>query len=306
MELLTRLGNDLVGIAAVYPAGEKTRKRADGHLVNEWGMVFKDTGLYSEFIEFPLENADSKKDILGFPFPDPMAAGRFDNAKSTVERYKDNYMIIGDLETSIFETAWYLVGLEKFLMDLITAAEYMPYLLDNIMLINTRIGEELIKTGAEIIWCGDDFGMQQGMIMDPGTWRKWFKPRIKFMFEAFRRVDPGIKIAWHSCGSILPIIPDFIELGLDILNPIQPLASGMTPEYLKKEYGKDLVFFGGIDVQELLPYKTPHEVKDEITRRCEILGKGGGYIAAPAHNIQPDTSVANVLAMYEAVFEFNR
>jgi uroporphyrinogen decarboxylase len=305
MELLTTLGNDFAGIAAVYPKGFETKKRDDGHLVNEWGMVFKDIGLYSEFVEYPLENATTKEDILKYRFPEPHAEGRFDFAKSTVKKYKEKYMIIGDLETSIFETAWYLVGLEKFLMDLMMGSEYMPYLLDKIMLINTEIGEELIKSGAEIIWCGDDFGTQQGMIMDPEMWRYWFKPRIKHMFGAFKNVNPDIKIAWHSCGSILPIIPDFIELGLDILNPIQPLAKGMTPEFLKREYGNDLVFFGGIDVQELLPYKTPHEIKMEITRLCEILGKGGGFIAAPAHNIQPDTPVENVLAMYEAIFEFS-
>jgi len=306
MELLTKLGNDLVGIAAVYPNGYETKKRADGHLVNEWGMVFKETGLYSEFIEYPLEKARSKQDIMKYSFPDPMAEGRFNVARTTIKNYKGEFVIIGDLETSIFETAWYLVGLEKFLMDLMMGPDYMTPLLDIIMLINTRIGEELINIGAEIIWCGDDFGMQHGMIMDPETWRKWFRPRIKYMFEAFRKVNPDVKIAWHSCGSILPIIPDFIELGLDILNPIQPLAKGMTPEFLKAEYGNDLVFFGGIDVQELLPYKTPQEIRSEITRRCEILGKGGGYIAAPAHNIQPDTPVDNVLAMYEAIMEFSR
>jgi len=303
VELLTTLGNDFIGIAAVYPKGGETRKRSDGFLVNEWGMVFKDTGLYNEFIEYPLEKAKTKNDILNYTFPNPYADGRFDFAKKTVTKYKENYMIIGDLETSIFETAWYLVGLEKFLIDLVMENEYVPYLLDEVMMINTRIGEELIKLGADIIWCGDDFGMQQGMIMDPETWRKWFKPRIKFMFDTFRNVNPEIKIAWHSCGSILPIIPDFIEMGLDILNPIQPLAKGMSPEYLKKEYGKDLVFFGGIDVQELLPYKSPLEIKEEVLRRCRILGKGGGYIAAPAHNIQPDTPVENVIAMYEGIFE---
>jgi uroporphyrinogen decarboxylase len=303
MDLLTTLGNDFIGIAAAYPKGAETKKRSDGYLVNEWGMVFKDTGLYSEFIEYPLANVETEQDILKYEFPNPFAEGRFDAAKSAVEKFGEDYMILGDLETSIFETAWYLVGLEKFLMDLMKGSAYMSPLLDKITMINTRIGEELIRIGAEIIWCGDDFGMQHGMIMDPGTWRKWFKPRIKCMFESLRRVNPEIKIAWHSCGSILPIIPDFIELGLDILNPIQPLAKGMSPEYLKKEYGEDLVFFGGIDVQELLPYKTPQEVKKEVTRRCNILGEDGGYIAAPAHNIQPDTPVENVMAMYEAIFE---
>lgn len=305
MDLLTKLGNDFVAIAATYPEEGKTIKRSDGHLVNEWGMVFKDTGLYSEFIEFPMKNIETAQEVTEYCFPDPYAKGRFDVARQTVNKFKNDYVIIGDLETSIFETAWYLVGLEKFLMDLMTAEDYMPPLLDRIMQINTTIGEELIRIGAEIIWCGDDFGMQHGMIMDPNTWRYWFKPRIREMFESFRKVNPEIKIAWHSCGSIVPIIPDFIELGLDILNPIQPRAKDMAPEFLKKEFGRDLIFFGGIDVQELLPFKTPVEIRSDITRKCEILGKGGGYIAAPAHNIQPDTPVENIFAMYEAIFKFN-
>ena len=191
-------------------------------------------------------------------------------------------------------------------MDLIKGDKYINILLDEIMTINTKIGQELIRIGAEIIWCGDDFGMQHGMIMDPETWRSWFKPRIQFMFESFRKINPEIKIAWHSCGSILPIIPDFIDLGLDILNPIQPLAKGMDPEFLKQEYGQDLVFFGGIDVQELLPFGNPEQIITEITHRIDILGTGGGYIAAPAHNIQPDTPVENVFAMYDAILNFGQ
>ena len=157
--------------------------------------------------------------------------------------------------------------------------------------------------GVDILWCGDDFGGQQGMLLDPDTWRRIFKPRIRFMFEAFRKASPGIKLAWHSCGSIGPIIPDFIELGLDILNPIQPLARGMDPVCLKENFGRDLVFFGGIDVQELLPHGSPAKIRDEVKRRIEILGKDGGYIVAPAHNIQPDTPVENVSALFEAVID---
>jgi len=136
--------------------------------------------------------------------------------------------------------------------------------------------------------------------MDPETFRKFFKPRIKAMFEEFRNVNPDIKLAWHSCGSFVPIIPDFIEIGLDILNPLQPLAKDMNPEFLKKEFGKDLIFFGGICVQDLLPNGTVQQIKDEVRRRAEILGKGGGYIIAPAHNIQVDTSVENILVFFDA------
>jgi len=302
--MLTKLGNDCVGIASAAPKDHPTLTREDGIKVNEWGMTFKSTGLYDEFYEYPLANAESVKDIEVYDFPDPFAEGRFDHAKSTFKKYSGQYGIVAELETSIFETAWYLTGLEKFFMDMMMGTPYVETLLDRIMHINTEIGKELIRIGADMIWCGDDFGGQSGMLLDPDQWRTVFKPRISWMFEEFRKVNPDIKIAWHSCGSIIPIIPDFIEIGLDVLNPLQPLAKDMTPEKLKKEFGKDLIFFGGIDVQDLLPNGTAEEVNKEVTRRMHIFGEGGKYIVAPAHNIQPDTPVENVMAYFEAVKEF--
>ena len=303
-KLLTALGNDCVGIAAAAPKDRPTLTREDGIKVNEWGMTFKNTGLYDEFYEYPLAKAESVKDIESYDFPDPFAEGRFDHAVSTVEEYSTKYGVIADLETSFFETSWYLTGLEKFLMDMITGLPYVEALLDRVMHINTEIGKELIRIGADMLWCGDDYGGQSGMLLDPEQWRILFKPRIRYMFEEFRKVNPGIKIAWHSCGSIIPIIPDFIEIGLDVLNPLQPLAKDMTPEKLKGEFGRDLMFFGGIDVQDLLPNGTAVEIKKEIKRRIDIFGEGGGYIVAPAHNIQPDTPVENVMAYFEAVREY--
>jgi uroporphyrinogen decarboxylase len=301
--LLTRMGNDGVGIAACSPKGFPTRKLSDGTLVNEWGMKFKPFGLYNEFYGYPLAGAETEADIAKYKFPDPLAEGRYDAAKETVRKYGKDYAVFGDLECSIYETSWYLVGLEKFLMDLTLGRPYLFALMDRILQISIETGRQLIKVGADVIWAGDDFGGQGGMIMSPEMWRRIFKPRIKQMFDEFRKAKPDIKLAWHSCGSIIPIIPDFIEIGLDILNPIQPLAAGMEPKFLKKTFGKDLTFFGGIDLQELMPYGTVQQVKEEVTRRINILGKGGGYIVAPAHNIQDDTPLQNIFAMYEAVKE---
>lgn len=299
--LLTTLGNDCVGIAACIPENSPTKTLEDGRIVNEWGMVFRNVGLYNEFDEFPLANASTVDDIEKYPFPDSFAKGRYDFAEQQIVKYGKSHAIVADLETSIFETAWYLVGLEKLLMDMTLGEPYIDALFDKIMNINTEIGKKLISLGADIIWAGDDFGSQDGMIMSPDNWRKVFKPRIKYMFEEFRKVNPNVKIAWHSCGSILPIIPDFIEIGLDILNPIQPLAHGMEPKFLKKTYGKDLVFFGGIDIQNLLPNGTPTQIKSEVERITSILDEKGGFIIAPAHNIQDDTPVENVIAFFEAV-----
>jgi len=301
MDLMVSLGADAVGIAACAPTDHPTVTIEGGLIRNEWGMVFKDTGQYNEFHKFPLAHAQTAKDIEEFKFPDPFEPGRWDAAQTTIDKYGKTHGIIADLETTLFETAWYLTGLEKFLVDMMMEAEYIYPLLEKIQFIHTEYGKKMIEMGADVLWCGDDFGSQTSLMMDQDTFRRIFKPRIKKMFQDFRSVNPDIKLAWHSCGAIKPLIPDFIEIGLDILNPIQPLAEGMDPQQLKDDFGNDLVFFGGICVQDLLPNGTPEEVKSEVCRRAEILGKDGGYIIAPAHNIQEDTSNENILALFEAV-----
>lgn len=306
MDLLTKMGNDCVGVAATSPTNFPTRIIDEEKKVstNEWGMKFIDVGIYFEFFEYPLAHATSVEDIDNYNWPDPMAEGRFDAAAAAIKKYGDTYAIVADLETSFYETSWYLVGMEKLLMDMAMGEAYVDALFDKVMQINTAIGCKLIEMGADIIWAGDDFGTQRGMLMSPDMWREKFKPRIKWMFSEFRKVNPNIKIAWHSCGSIIPIIDDFAEIGLDILNPIQPLAEGMEPQFLKDNYGDKLCFFGGIDIQNLMPKGTPEEIKKDVKRRMQILGKGGGYIVAPAHNIQDDTSVENIDAFFEAVMEY--
>ena len=303
MNLLTSLGNDAIGVAACAQSDRPTRTTESGLIQNEWGMVFKNIGLYNEFYEFPLANASARKDIDEYDFPDPLGAGRYDVAEQNKEKFGHDFGVIADLECSIFETAWYLTGLEKMLVDILIEPDYLHPLLDRVMHINIEVGRNLIRRGADVLWCGDDFGSQDDLIMDPTTWRRLFKPRIRTMFDAFRKENSNIKLAWHSCGSILPIIPDFIELGLDILNPVQPKARHMEPVFLKKEFGKDLIFFGGICVQDLMPNGSPGKIKEEVKRLTDVLGKDGGYIVAPAHNIQDDTPVENIFALFEAVNE---
>ncbi len=299
MDLMVKLGADAVGITVCAPSNNPTVNLGNDLIKNEWGMVFKNTGQYNEFYEFPLAHAETAKDIEEFNFPDPFAPGRWEAAQKTIDKYGKTHGIIADLETTLFETAWYLTGLEKFLMDMMMEAEYISPLLDKIQSIHTAYGKKMIELGADVLWCGDDFGSQTSLMMDEDTFRRIFKPRIKEMFAEYKKVNPNIKLAWHSCGAIKPLIPDFIEIGLDILNPIQPLASGMEPQQLKDEFGKDLIFFGGICVQDLLPNGTPERIKAEVLRRADILGKDGGYIIAPAHNIQEDTPVENILALFE-------
>ncbi|MDH3068199.1 uroporphyrinogen decarboxylase family protein [Akkermansia sp. N21169] len=301
MDLMLRLGSDCVCVASCAPDTAPTRTLDDGLMVNEWGIGMRNHGLYDDFELHPLAHVETVEDVEAFPFPDPDAPGRFRLAQEAIEKYGKDYGIIGDLECSIFETSWYLVGLEKLFMGMAMEEPWVDALFDKVAAFHIRVGCTLAALGADVIWCGDDIGSQNGPMISVEMFDRYFFPRIRTMFAEFKKVKPDVKIAWHSCGSILPFIPRFIEAGLDILNPIQPLAAGMDPVWLKETYGDRLVFFGGICVQELLPHGTTTQVKEEVLRRIAILAKGGGYILAPAHNIQADTPIENILAMFEAV-----
>ncbi len=302
-DLMLKLGSDCVCVASCAPDNGLTTTQDDGLIVNEWGIGMRNHGLYDDFELHPLAHATTIEEIENYKFPEVDAVGRFRYAEETIAKFGSEYGIIGDLECSIFETAWYLVGLEKLFMDMAMEEAYVDVLFDKIAHFHTEVGKKLTALGADIIWCGDDLGSQTGPMISVDMFDRYLAPRIEKMFKAFKEVNPNVKVAWHSCGSILPLIPRFIELGLDILNPIQPLANGMEPQWLKDTYGDKLVFFGGICVQDLLPKGTPQQIKDEIKRRNTILGKDGGFILAPAHNIQYDTPLENIFAMFEAVKE---
>jgi uroporphyrinogen-III decarboxylase len=161
------------------------------------------------------------------------------------------------------------------------------------------MSQQLISLGVDIIMCGDDVGTQQGMMISPQVWRKRLKPRLDQLFKTFRQSNPEIIIIYHSDGNIEPIIPDLIELGLDVLNPIQPKC--MDPIEIKRKYGDRLAFFGTIDEQETLPFLDEEEVRREVKSRIQKVGYNGGLLLGATHNIQPDTPIKNITAMYDEV-----
>ena len=161
----------------------------------------------------------------------------------------------------------------------------------------------MIDLGVDMIWLGDDVATQIALMMSPELWRKYLKPRYAKLFDEFRKKRKSITIAYHSCGNCEAIIDDMLEIGLDVLNPIQPLS--IDPIRLKNRYGKSLTLFGGLDVQHVMPFGTPEEVRTEVHRLKTCCGKGGGYILSPAHHIQSDTPLQNVLAFYEEALNSN-
>ena len=293
-EIRIKLGSDCVVVGAGLPKGYEHKRDSNGLIINEFGMKMRQGTLYMEVVESPLANIQSENEVADFKMPDPLADGRYDDAIYYINKYKNDYFIIGDVELTMFEMAWHLVGMEKFMIDIAMDESYVPKLLDKTMEFSLEVGKKLVEIGVDAIWTGDDFGAQNAMLISPKMWRDIFKPRYKELYEEFRNVNKDIIIIHHSDGAVEPILDDMIEIGVDVFNPVQPNVPGHEPEYLKNKYGDRLSFFGAIDQQRLLPRGTEEEIEIDVKEKIKILGRSGGYMIAPAHIIQADTAPEKV------------
>lgn len=223
---------------------------------------------------------------------------------------RDNqYGIYGDLATAVFE-CWLYRGFENFLTDFLAdpdmavaqMREHAEYYLEYWRPVFDRIGNDL-----DVLFVSDDLGSQQSLLVSEDVYVEYVKPLHKWMWGELKKAVPSAKLFLHSCGAVEPLIPHFIELGVDILNPIQLSAKGMVPAELKKKYGRDIVFWGGgVDTQISLLRGTPAQVKAEVRRNIEDLAPGGGFVFTAVHDIQPATPVENIIAMFEAAEEYGK
>ena len=303
-EIRTTMGSDVVVVGGTVPYGYTPEIIHENITRNEFGMHMKPTSLYVEVVRCPLENITTIRDIEEYSFPDPYAFGRFEKAKRDIGRYGKDFFIIGDVEISLFEMAWHLTGLEKYMIAMLCNEPWLDLLNDRVEEWSTGLALQLVKEGVDAIWLGEDLGSQTSTLISPEDWRSRFKPRHKRMIEKLRTENPDIIIIMHSDGAVAPLLDDFIRIGVDVYNPVQPNVSGSDPVELKKKYGERISFFGGIDQQSLLPSGDINMIRAEIKERISILGKNRGYLLAPAHILQPDVSTGTIQGMIQAVKEF--
>ncbi len=237
----------------------------------------------------------------GYKFPEPEKFFR-PEAKAVgikdCEKYgRDSFMFSG-LGWGLFERSWNLRGFENILIDFIDEPDFMNEALDKLCELYLSFIQYNADLPADGILFGDDWGDQRGIIIGPNRWREFLKPRWKRLYEATHAT--GKITMCHSCGSVADIIPDLIEIGLDVLESVQPEAAKMNPFELKKEFGKDICFWGGIGSQSLLPFGTPDEITRTVLELKNVMGKGGGYLMAPAKPLQPETPTENAVAIFEA------
>jgi uroporphyrinogen decarboxylase len=303
-EIRTSMGSDVIVVGGTVPHGYKPEVVSGNITLNEFGMQMKPTSLYVEVVKCPLENAATVSDIENYRFPDPYAPGRFEKAKRDIDRFGKDYFTIGDVEITLFEMAWHLTGLEKYMIGMLCDEPWVRVLDDKVEEWSTGLALNLVKLGANAIWLGEDLGSQTSTLISPEDWRSRFKPRHKRLIEKLKKENPDIIIIMHSDGAVAPLIDDFIEIGVDVYNPVQPNVSGSDPQELKDRYGSRISFFGGIDQQQLLPSGDIKTIRSEIKERINILGKNRGYLLAPAHILQADVAPETIETMISAAKEY--
>ena len=280
------------------------QRNEDGTLRDIWGthsrIVANPFGSYEEFASWPLSQADTVEDLKVHPWPKPdwwdfapipAVLDQLDAHKEYHIRFR-----IG----SVFEIAWQLRGMERFLTDLALDPAIPLYIMDRLTeayVENTRRVLELAGERVDILYFYDDVSTEISLMISKRMWQEHIRPRHVQLTQLAHAY--GKPVMYHCDGAIAPLIPDLIDMGVDVLNPIQPDAKGMDIQILKQEFGDRLAFHGGLDIRNVLPHGTPEEVAAEVRRCVGLLGENGGYILCSAHHIQPDTPVENVLAMHE-------
>jgi uroporphyrinogen decarboxylase len=235
-----------------------------------------------------------------YRFPDPEADGLMDYVEETVQQYGDEYFVLAFQHISLFERSWALRGYNNLMMDMAMNRPFVEELYDRIAHYQAAVALRFIKAGVDGVRVGDDYGTQKGMMMAPHTWREILKPRLQRIWAAYQ--EAGLPVFQHSCGDVRAILDDFVEMKLNVLHPVQPLA--MPLDYLQECYGKALTFFGGIDTQQLLPFGSPEDVRRSVEQCIETLGRNGGYIIAPSQEVMADVPLQNVDALLDAIKEY--
>jgi uroporphyrinogen decarboxylase len=234
----------------------------------------------------------------GYRFPEVDADFYRRIYRSFVERNPEVFRF-GAIGFSLFERAWTLRGMENLLIDMVENPGFVDELLDRITEYDLGVIRVALEFDIDGVHFGDDWGQQRGTIMGPAAWRRFIKPRLARLYAEVK--SAGRRVSQHSCGDVRELFPDLIDIGLDVFNTFQPEI--MDPAETKRKYGKNLSFWGGISTQKVLPWKTPAEVRQTVRELCRVVGAGGGYIAAPTHDVPKDVPVENIVAMIETLQE---
>jgi len=277
---------------------------------DEWGLTHRIMGGYYDLAGSPLGGELTKEKIENFNWPDPYDPTRIEGLKEEVQDLYHNteYSIVAHRPVygNLWEFTRWLVGMEKALMMTALEPQLFDYLIGKLSEVLDGFYDAFLSVVGpyvDVVELAEDLGTNRGPMFNPDVYRKYIKPRHKKTIEMIKRMAPNAKVMLHCDGAIRKFIPDLIDAGFDILNPIEGHLPGMDPVGLKKDFGKDLVFQGGVDIKNVLNNGTVDDVRREVRLRIEQMAKGGGYVLAPAHNFGNDIPLENMLTFFEAGIE---
>ncbi len=308
--VLQALEIDFRRVGDLQSGGDRVMENHPDRRVDMWGVERRWTGQYWDIVHFPLHGA-TMEDLEAFPWPEParwMGEQKLESYRQEARRLweENQYVIVGDHPVyGVLELACWMCGYDDFLMRLAAEPDFVRRLFDKLLALQKEFIRPYYQAIGEYIHLttsGDDFGTQIGPFISPAMFRTWIKPYFTERIE-YTRQFTGCYFWHHTCGSVHALIPDMIDCGVEMLNPIQPGAFRMEPGRLKADFGDQLCFHGGFDTQGVLPFGSKEEIEAEVARVMSAMKPNGGYIFSAAHNIQADVPAENVLAMYAAAKE---
>jgi uroporphyrinogen decarboxylase len=302
--VLQALGIDTRAIVIGSPRRSIAAELGPREYRDMWGVerVHPEGGYYYDQRRAPLEGSITVADVRRHTWPDPEDPGLLEGMAARLAwiRTHTEAAAILTLPAPFVHLSQFIRGFQDWYTDFILGTDVLEALFDAVLDITIRIAErelEAFGRDVDVVRCGDDLGGQNGLQVGREHYLRYIKPRHAKFFRRVRELTPA-KLMFHSCGSIVDILPDLIETGVQIINPVQVTARGMDPAFLKREFGRDLVFWGGTDSQKTLPFGTAEEVRAMVARLIDTFGPGGGFVFSSCHNIQPDVPLENVLAMF--------
>ena len=311
--VLAALNVDIRHLGLCGPSRRVARvQQPDGSSVDEWGIVSRKVGYYNQIVKNPLQNA-SLREIELYRGPDPGDPGRVSGLKERAKRLTqetDFGLSAKSVSGGIFQTCCRLRGMERFLMDMMLDKPLAKALLARVEAIVLDLEAALLEEIGPYVQMAetqDDLGTQHAPMISPALYRELIQPsHIRLSALIKKKTGGAAKVFLHSDGSIFDMLPDIIDAGIEVLNPVQPKAAKMDAVSLKEQFGKRLVFHGGLDQQHTIPHGTVAEAEEEVRRVLRALARGGGYIFSPCHNLQPDVPPENILAIYRTADQFGR
>lgn len=270
--------------------------------VNEWGVWWR-IGDFHHFthVQSPLRGMQDLARLKAYPWPDLDQAYRWEGVKEQVDDLHAQGFAVAGYAGSVFERSWAIRGLEDLMMDMLAAPEIAHWFFERTAALQCFAAEQFARAGVDIVITGDDIAGQRGLLMKLDVWREFLKPRLAATVSAVKRAGPETFVFYHSDGNVEAAIPDLIETGIDILNPVQPEC--MAPAAIKQKFGDRLSFWGTVSVQRTMPFGTPEEVQSEVRARIREVGRDGGLILSPAHVLGPETPWENIVAFFDAADE---